>query len=183
MASGPDGGPVEGEAVSDHDQREDYDDHLGGDHLAADSLVRWPASAMWVLGLMQLIVVLVGTAFAVYLTVADALDDGRTVDEIWMAASRDEAFWFVLGAWPLAIACPIIVMRGANNLRQFRRYWWAVTAGILTLLALPFFYLGVFQLPLGLWALLLLARRDVRARFDAVARGTILSDSQGSAAN
>ena len=80
-----------------------------------------------------------------------------------------------MAGWPLAVAAPILVMRGAGDMRRFRRYWWAVTAGVLTLFAIPIIHLGVFQLPLGLWVLQVLARRDVRARFDAVARGTIPS--------
>jgi hypothetical protein len=160
--------------VTGHDPRQDFDDEPWRGHLAPEAMVRLPAAMMWVFGLLQFIITQLWIVFfAGLLLFAHFVDEKKTIGELWTLIKSDEEIWLGLAVWPVATACTIVVVRGANGLRNFRRYWWVVTGAILTVLAVPFFYLGVVQLPLGIWLLVLLARRDVRARFAVVARGTM----------
>ena len=162
--------------MTDHDERDDYDDERWGDQLAPTSVVRWPASAMWGFGVLQLILLQTWTAFVVVLLViSHFVDDDRTFADLWQTITRSELLWMSLAGWPFATAGTIAVIWGANSLRRFRHYWWTVTAACLTLFSVPIICLAPIQLPLGIWVLVVLARRDVRARFEAVARGTIPS--------
>jgi hypothetical protein len=161
--------------MSDHDPRDDYDDELARGPLAPEHIVRWPASAMWAFGLLQLIFAQMWVALlATTIVLTNFVDDDKTVSEVWDRFKHTEAFWLTLAGWPVATFCTILVMRGGNDLRRFRRYPWVAAGTVLMMLAVPFFYLAVIQLPLGLWVLYFLLRRDVRARFEAVARGTTL---------
>jgi hypothetical protein len=79
-------------------------------------------------------------------------------------------------AVPVALAgigIAIVVVRGSVAMRRFRRYPWAVAAAVLTVLSLPCVFALPFASPVGVWTLIVLRRPDVRARFAAVARGTM----------
>jgi hypothetical protein len=157
--------------MSEHDEREDYDDERWGDQLAPASAVRWPASAMWACGVLQLLCAQVWVGFVVLLLVLiDLVDDDRTLGEVWEKVRREPALWGTFAVWPVATACAVLVIRGANDLRRFRRYWWAVVAAVLTVFSVPVLCLAVLQVPVGAWVLVVLARRDVRARFEVEAR-------------
>lgn len=164
--------------MSEHDLREDYDDlHYQGP-LARPEVVRWPASIMWVFGLLQLIIVQLWVGFlASILVMTHIVRDNKPWSEVWETATTEETFWISALAWPFLVAGPFVVIRAATHLRRFRRYPLVVAGVILTLLAFPFLYLAVLQLPLGIYLAILLLRRDVRARFEAVARGTITPTS------
>jgi hypothetical protein len=157
--------------MTGHDERDDYDDEGWGDQLAPAPVVHWPASAMWGFGVLQLILLQTWTAFVVaLLVISHFVDDDRTLAELWRTITSSELVWMSLVGWPLATACAVVVIRGANDLGRFRHYWWAVTAAFLTLFSAPVVCLAPIQLPLGVWVLVVLARRDVRARFETVAR-------------
>jgi hypothetical protein len=115
----------------------------------------------------------VGRVFMAVFVINNFVDDDRTVAQAWQNFIRTDAFWISTLAWPAMTAATIVVISAANNLRRFRRYPLVITGTVLTLLAIPCSFVGVFQLPLGIWLLALLLRRDVRARFEAVARATI----------
>lgn len=158
------------------DQREDYDDDPDRGPLAPEHVVRWPASAMWVFGLLQLMATQLWLAFFAGATlVVYVVDNGKTIGEAWDAMKYEPAFWLTVAGWPIGTACAITVMRGANDLKQFRRYSRVVVGAVFILLGIPVIYFAVVQFPLGLWLIWLLLRRDVRARFEAVARGTVTS--------
>lgn len=169
--------------MSEHDEREDYDDlHYTGP-LARRGIAGWPGSLMWVFGVVQLIAVqLVLGAVAFLYILMGIVDDGKSVAEVG-ADVLDSGNWVGFVAWPVLTAGPIIVIVAANNFRRFRRYQLVVAGAILTLLAFPFFYLAIFQLPLGIWLIVILLRRDVRARFEAVDRGAIPTPSLPSASS
>jgi len=173
MSGGSDCGPIEGEAVSKHDPREDYDDVFDMGPLAPAHIVQWPASMMWVFGLLQLIITQMGMAVFASSILFTIIDEHRTLGEVWNSTKEQEAILLALPAWPIATVCTIVVMRAANDLKRFRRYPSVFAGAILTFLSLPFFYLGVVQVPLGIWLMVLLLRRDVQARFEAVARGKV----------
>jgi hypothetical protein len=160
-----------------HDPRDDYDDEPWKRRRTPEGLVRLPASMMWVFGLLQLIIVQLYLGVGISTTVLSMMDDGRGLGDLWQSPDRG-AMLLVLAVWLMATVCTIIVMRSANDLRSFRRFPWVVAGVILTLLSVPFFYLGIVQVPLAIWIIVLLHRGDVRDRFEAVARGTIESAPQ-----
>ena len=153
-----------------HDERDDYDDEPRGRPLAPDHVVRWPANVMWGLGWLQLIFT---QFFAVLLVTVEILvnfvDGGKTLADLWRDFEDLDSYYAPV-AWLLMTGCNIFVIRAGNDMRSFRRYWRVVVAAVMTTLAVPFVYFAVFQLPLGIWILVVIARRDVRARFEAVAR-------------
>jgi hypothetical protein len=162
--------------VSDHDERDDYDDEPRGRPLAPEYAVLWPARLMWLCGHIQLVFVQI-VAF-LYIAIAIALlamdGDKEDLDGLWDAVQEPE-FWLMIGGWVAATIWTAAIVRAANDLRRFRRYQFVVTATVLVLIPIPFLLIGGVQIPSAVWTLLTLARRDVRARFEAVARGTIPS--------
>ena len=164
--------------MTDHDERDDYDDERRDRPLAADHIVHWPASTMWAFGLLQLIFTQTIIGFLIVLTVVVNFVDGdETLADFWSHVTSNPELWLIPLGWLVATAWTAFVIWAANGMRRYRRYWFAVTAAVLTMFSVPFFYLAVIQLPIGLWVLIVLARRDVRARFEAVARGTITGGS------
>jgi len=163
--------------MSEHDERENYDDILEWGPPAPPHIVRLPAAIMWGVGLSQFLIVQMWLAILVgSLVFTHFVDDDKNLADAWDRVIRKPPLWGSFLGWPLATACTIIVMRGANDLKRFRRYHWVVVAATLTLLSVPIIFLGVVQVPLGIWLLWILLRRDVRARFEAVARGTKLAN-------
>jgi hypothetical protein len=73
----------------------------------------------------------------------------------------------------VAIVWNLVILWGAWGMHRFRRYRLSVLAGVMSLLPAPFIYCAPISVPLGIWALIVLVRPDVRARFAAVARDTI----------
>src|SRR5262249_12105381 len=134
--------------MSEHDPRDDYDDELWKGRLAPQDIVRWPASIMWVFGLLQLIIAQVWFAVLCYVFLMAAFDERKTLQGVWNDAIRQEEIWLTVLCWPVATACTILVMRAANDLKRFRRYPWVVAGAVLTVLSVPFIYLGVIQVPL-----------------------------------
>src|SRR6185503_10066851 len=107
--------------------------------------------------------------------VIDVIDSDQTWQQFWDDLQDQPAVCLVPIGWLLATAWTMFVMRAANAMRRYRRYWAAVAAAVMTMFSVPFVYLAVVQFPIAVWVLLVLSRRDVRARFEAVARGTMVS--------
>jgi hypothetical protein len=148
--------------MSGDDQRDDYDDEPDRGPLAPDHIVRWPAALMKLFAILHTILMQLIALLFVLAVIAESLDD---FDGALREVFQPEMLLMTL-AWLLATACCAIEIRGASDLRRFRRYPWVVAGATITLLTMP---------PLGGWLIWLLLRRDVRARFEAVARGTITS--------
>jgi hypothetical protein len=153
--------------VSGHDEREDYDDEPWRKRRPPDESIRWAASTIWAFGQVQLILSGLGFFFAAWVAILTAFDEGIGKDA--------EPFEVVLFAASsvAAIAWNAVVIRAANRMRQFRRYRLAVLGSAMSVLPVPFFYFAIFSFPLGVYSFILLMRSDVRARFAAVARGTM----------
>jgi hypothetical protein len=153
--------------MSEHDPREDYDDEPWKGQLAPDHVVRWPASAMWVFGLVQLLATVLWFVFGIVLLVTGPRDGPAQ----WPDFFTDEVFRNLVGIGAAGVVANLVILRGAAGMHRFRRYPWAITAAVLTLFAVPCFYFAVIMTPFGVWALIVLCRRDVRARFAATASG------------
>jgi len=146
--------------MSEHDEREDYDDLPNRGPLAPEYIVRRPAAMMWGVGLVQLIITQLAAFFYVALMVVFIFDGETTLGD------TSEIVLGIAG-WVAASVWLVTVMRAASKLRRFQSHRWVVTGAMLTLLTMP---------PVGIWLVWLLLRRDVRARFEAVARGTKLAN-------
>jgi hypothetical protein len=57
----------------------------------------------------------------------------------------------------------LLILFGGHQMLQRRSHAWAVAAGIIAVLACS--WLSVFSLPIGIWALVVLSRDDVKASF------------------
>lgn len=161
--------------MSANDPGEDYDDEPWKGRVTPEYIVRWPASIMWVAGLIQFIFIQLWIGPLIAFLALGYLIADKTLADVWQFALKYPAIWISFLGWPLASACSIVMMVGANDLAHFRRYYLVVAAASLTLLSIPVLPLAIVQLPVGIWTLWLLFRRDIRARFEAVARGTILA--------
>jgi peptidoglycan/LPS O-acetylase OafA/YrhL len=169
VAVGADGGPQQGEAVSEHDPRDDYDDEPWRSRPKMEAMVQWPASIISAIGMIQLALSVVSVAWMTGVLVWHWFDP---------AYFNNEVIWYeVLAGIAAALLCVAlnwVILRGARALGSFPSYPLAVAGVILFFFSLPFFYCGVVTLPVGVWAVVVLLNPDVRARFRAVARGTVV---------
>jgi len=171
-----DSGSVEGEAMSEHDQREDYDDEPWRGRRTFEMVVKTPSDIMWSLGLFQLL-----AGFFTTLTAGWAFIEA-SFGKSPPPSTSPWTFLVVSIFAILGIATSAFILRGASNMKRFQRYDLAVIASLLTLSSLPCVFALPYSAVIGIWTLMVLRRHDVRARFDAGARGT-MSPNAGDAAN
>jgi hypothetical protein len=131
----------------------------------AQRLVDVPAKRLMVLGVVGLVATLLVRV------------RGYTSDAIFFGLLQFESvqWWRIpvslpvggwqtlLFLWSLLPACYLVVALGACRMRRLQHYWLARASAALGMIAPPLFPVG---LPLGLWALGVLARKDVRRAFD-----------------
>jgi hypothetical protein len=158
MASGPDGGPVEGEAVSEHDQRDDYDDEPWRGRAVSGRLITLPADLMWSFGWFQI-------AVSLYVLFAT----GQMV-VLWFSGSpagRNPLVPVILLLLVglLGLVVGRLIVRGGRAMRAGRDYPRAVLAACLTFTSLPCVAALPYTIPLAIWALIVLNRADVRSHF------------------
>lgn len=79
-----------------------------------------------------------------------------------------EAIFVVFSLSLAGTVSGIVVLLGARAMTLFRRYYLCVVAAALAMRSFPVVYTGVLTIPLGAWALVILLRPRVRARFAAV---------------
>ena len=153
--------------MSGHDERDDYDDQPERLSGPAETMW-WAGQAIASFALIQLapsILALVATLTIFVLAGANGGDSPPTLP------FGDVSL--VFGAAVVSVAWNALVLRGAVGMPEFRGYRRAVLSAVLVVPAVPVVGLAVVTLPLGVWVLIVLLRPEVRARFDAVARGTI----------
>lgn len=153
--------------MSVHDPREDFDEHPWREGRAAGDSLRWPAIVIGVFGLIQLVV----SGFALILVVVfliaallrtESVEDVELSNRILVAAGA-----------AAAVIWNALIVRGASDMQQLRRYRWAVAACARSLVAVPFIYFAIVSIPLGAFALVVLVQSDVRDRFAVVERGAV----------
>jgi hypothetical protein len=163
--------------VSEHDERDDYDDEPRKGRLAPISVVRRPAKFMFACGVIQLVATQV-VAIMLRKNFSFYKWGDRTLQAFWQDAISGDAPTFIVLGWAGATVACIVIMVGAHDLLRFRRYGRVFAAAVLTAVSLPWIYLIVVSLPTGLVTIQLLRRRDVRARFEAVARCRVSSSER-----
>jgi hypothetical protein len=152
--------------VSHHDERDDYDDEPWRRLVAPDQLRRI-ANGLFIFGALQALAAICGSTAMAFSTVS-AWTNGdigkyRPPESYWMFA------YCIVGGVTSAI-----VLRGASLMRRCLAYRYCLFAAVVALFPIPCYCLIFFNLALGISALRQLRRPDVRARFEAVARGTIV---------
>ena len=150
MAGSTNGGLEQGEAVSEHDLRADYSE----EGPSFEAQVKGPAVALWLCGCAFSFVGLMGLG----ITTAGALSKWSTDFCLAMAWTGMIVVWGTL------------ILRGASQMWDGRQYRRAIIVAILAIAPLPCAVAGIVSLPVGVWALMVLFRPDVRAHFEAVAR-------------
>lgn len=154
--------------MTDHDEREDYDDEPWR-RAKPEQQVRTPATIIEVFGAIQLGLSVLWFLVAVVMIVWGAIDPA--------AVDADDWTWYeaagLLALAGLAAVWNWVVVLGGGRMRACRNYRLAVAAAVLSFLPWPLYYCLPVSAPVAVWALVVLARPDVRARFKAVARGTI----------
>jgi hypothetical protein len=156
--------------VSTYDPRDDYDDEPWRRRRAPEQKVRTPATIIEVFGAIQLGLSLLGFVAAVVVAVIDR----GFAREIWTPDTIA-----VVAASLVGLGWNVVVRRGAAGMARFQRYRRALLSAALAIVPTPFVFCGAFSLPIGLWALAMLLRPDVRARFAVAARGNIAGSLPG----
>jgi hypothetical protein len=155
--------------VTEHDERDDYDDEPWRRRATPEQRLRTPASVIAAFGAIQLGFSILG-GIATAIVICWALFDPAAVDAEDMTWYEAVAVLAIVG---LMVAWNWLIVRGAARMRNCLNYRLAVLAAVLSFFAAPFYYCIPIYAPVAVWALLILLRRDVRARFEAVARGTM----------
>jgi len=152
--------------VSDHDEREDYDDEPWRGRPTPAQLIRTPATIIEVFGAIQLGLSVLGFIIGVVVIGWGVIDPA--------AVDAEDMTWYealaVLVACVLAVVWNWMIVRGAGQMRSCRNYRLAVTAAALSFLPLPLYYCLPISAAVAVWALVILLRRDVRDHFATVAR-------------
>jgi hypothetical protein len=159
--------------VSEHDEREDYDDDPWRKRATPEELLRTPASIIAAFGAIQLGFSVVGCLALVALIIWSLFNDiGADTDP------EDGGLYEFLAVISISILSVLwnwVIVRGAGRMRKCRNYRLSVAAAVLSIFSVPFYYCLPISAGVAVWTLVILSRRDVRARFAAVARGTISS--------
>jgi hypothetical protein len=155
--------------VTEHDPREDYDDEPWRGRATPEHLLRTPASILGAFGFIQLGFAIVGWIASAVIIV------WRTFDPA--AVDAEDMTWYeavaLLAIAGLLVGWNWLIVRGAGRMRHCRQYRLAILAAVLSFFAVPFYYCIPISAPVAVWTLVILLRRDVQARFEAVARGSI----------
>jgi hypothetical protein len=159
--------------VRGHDPRDDYDDQPWKRRATPEQLLRTPATIIEVFGAIQLGLSLLGFVIGLGVIVWGVIDPA--------AVDAEDMTWYealaVLAVGLVAITWNWVIVRGASRMRACRNYRLAMTSAVLSFLPLPLYYCLPISAPVAVWALVVLLRHDVRARFDAVACGLKSSPS------
>jgi hypothetical protein len=147
--------------VSAHDPREDYDDEPWRG-LGPDRLVRRTANLMWSVGMLQLST----SAFCAFSLFVHAIDVWKNSGTVTNSDMRGGIF--LAAAAIVGSACSGVAIAGATAMHRRTRYPLAVAGAILTIFSIPCLIALPYGLAVGAWALIVLARGDVRAGFDTV---------------
>jgi hypothetical protein len=147
--------------MSEHDPRDDYDDEPWRGRISPDQRVKTVSDFIWCLGLFQMATSL----FAMLAPIGGLIDRIQSDDPIRPEQFRAGSIVFILSIAGIGIAA--VIMYGATWMKRFCNYRWVSAAIALTILSLPCFLTMPYGIPLGIWALVVVRRPDVRARFEA----------------
>jgi hypothetical protein len=159
--------------MTDHDERDDYDDQPWRRRATPEQLLRVPAAVIEICAAVQVVFSLLGCLAPAVFLIWDLVDPNGPEAMSW-----DEAILVTL-AFGLCLAWNLVVIRGVGQMRRCQSYRAALAAAVMSILPLPFLWLGAVSIPAGIWVVAILGRRDVRARFAAVAHGRMNGEIPG----
>jgi hypothetical protein len=140
-------------------ERDDYDDRPFHEPWTPEQLVPPAATALRWVGAIEFLAA-TGLLLAVYLAVAIRFQDpAEDPNELYGTLAIASAVCTTLAAFGATM------FLAAKPMRQFRRYRLAIVAAVVAIIQLPYIIFGAFTCPFGIWALVVLCRRDVRRRF------------------
>src|SRR5688572_419749 len=113
--------------MSDHDERDDYDDSPWRGRIARADLLDWSAKALWGCAFAQLVAIQIGTAILAWAVVNAADEEAVGFGDIRPLAC------FLGSSWFLASTVQVLIMRLSGELRRFRRYRTSVVATLVTM--------------------------------------------------
>lgn len=143
--------------MTEHDQREDYDDEPVPPGIAPEPL-RAFSNVLWALGLVQLVAAGIGLMFVVCSFISARVDGEY-------AKYKPQDLYWMLAMSGVGAAFNVVVMWGAAGMGRCYGYRRSAAAAVLSAFPLPCFYLGVATVPIGLLALYQLRKRRVRSLF------------------
>ncbi len=151
-----------------HDERDDYDDEPWRRPTPPDVLVRQAAGPLWLCGWVFAVAAMGGTAlFVIFLLdLTGHLDPAKT-EEVLTNLALTGGFIGGCILWAAGL------FHGARRMRTFQDYKTAMLAAGMAVLPLPFPHAAALTTFVGVWAVVVLTRPSVRARFAANRRGTI----------
>lgn len=138
--------------MSEHDEREDYDDEPWRRRWGTEEYVLVPASSIIAFAVIQCVL----AVFA--LAIPDVFYVTESAPHLTIPVAAIAIIWNLAIIW------------GAWGMHQFRRYRLSLGAAVMSFVPIPCIYCVPVSAPLGIWTLVALLRPDVRARFAAVAR-------------
>jgi hypothetical protein len=139
-----------------HDERADYDDELWKKRRTPEQLVKPLVFALYGCGWLYFVLALAWIAlFLVFLIDPESGPSSDPAINVLIAT------WFI-GTCTLWSAC---FFRGAYRLALFRSYWAVLLAAALAVLPAAFPHAGLLTVPIGVWAIVVLLRQNVRGRF------------------
>ncbi|MHC4680744.1 MAG: serine/threonine protein kinase, partial [Planctomycetota bacterium] len=84
-------------------------------------------------------------------------------DSIWRSLLGSNVFFLVIGLLLINLGWMAVIIFGSTKMRELEAYWLAVASAILA--AIPIVPGCLLGMPIGIWALSVLTRRDVRQAF------------------
>lgn len=155
--------------MTEHDTRDDYDDAPGRPRGTLEDTVRTAAGLIEAVGLAQFLLSVLGCMAGAGIIISELLTPPfRRTGDVHLAVR-------LLIISLVGLGWNTLVRRGGAAMGRFQSYRRAVLAAALAVLPVPVVFCGVVSLPVGIWALVVLFRPDVRARFETAARDTIKS--------
>jgi hypothetical protein len=142
--------------LNDRDSRDDYDDEPRRPRSTVESVVGPTSDLIRWCALFQLGV----SIFAIGLTLAGVIEWPLRVGSI---------FDLLVPLGLAGIVLTPITLAGSMAMLRMRRHSLAVAACVITIMSLPCVIAAPLTAPIGIWALMMLNRPDVRARFDTAA--------------
>ena len=147
-----------------HDDRDDYDDQPWRPRRSPEQLVRPVAIALQGCGWLFAVLALGWVAmFIIFLIDPQTGPNDDPTTNLLIAAG----FTGACTLWSVGL------FRGARRMGGFQGYWAALLAAGLAVLPVAFPHAVLLTLPVGIWALVVLFRSDVRARFTEIRLGRI----------
>lgn len=160
--------------MSQHDERDDYDDEPWRKWATPEQLLRTPASIIAAFGAIQLGFSLLGVVAVAATFVWGVFNDADPNDSD--SDTEDATVYKVLAVIAiliLSVGWNWIVVLGAGRMRKCRNYRLSITVAVLSAFSIPFYYCLPISSGVAIWTVVLLSRREVKARFAAVARGVV----------